>query len=88
MYTLEDLDFQPFQGRKDTEEARLTLKNGYIVKVLKGFLAAHTYGAPYEITVTPTIKEISEDSVGYLSEQELFKLINEIEHYPKLKAFT
>ena len=86
--SLEELVFQPFQGTTDTKEASLTLKNGYTIKVLTGKLAAHTYGAPYELTVSPVIKEITEDSVGYLSEKDLLKLINEIENYPKLKSHT
>lgn len=88
MYTLDQLDFHPFKGSKDTEEASLLLKNGYTVKVLRGKEAVHTYGAPYELSVSPIAKEITEDSVGYLSEKDLFKLINEIENLPKLRSHT
>ena len=31
-------------------------------------------------------EEITEDSIGYLSEKELLKLINEIENLPKLRS--
>lgn len=85
---IQDLEFQPFKGSDDTQEASLTLKNGYTVHVLKGKLAAHTYGAPYELSVSPVVKEITEDSVGYLSEKDLLQLINEIENLPKLRSHT
>ena len=84
--TIEDLDFQPFKGLDDTQEASLLLKNGYTVKVLKGRQAAHSYGSPYELSLSPIVKEITEDSIGYLSEKELLRLINEIENLPKLKS--
>jgi len=86
--SIEDLVFTPFKGMEDTQEASLALKNGYTVKILKGKLATHTYGAPYELSVSPMIKEITEDSIGYLSEKSLLKLINEIENYPKLRSHT
>lgn len=86
--SIEDLVFTPLKGMEDTQEVSLALKNGYTVKILKGKLAAHTYGAPYELSVSPIIKEITEDSIGYLSEKSLLKLINEIENYPKLRSHT
>ena len=86
--TIEELTFQPLKGLENTQEAQLLLKNGYIVKILKGQYAAHTYGAPYELSVSPIVKEITEDSIGYLSEKELIRLINEIENLPKLKSHT
>lgn len=85
-HSIKELIFQPFMELTDTEEASLLLKNGYTVKVLRGKQATHTYGAPYELSVSPTIKEITEDSVGYLSEKDLLNLINEIENFPKLKS--
>ena len=87
-HSIDELVFHPFKGLKDTEEAVLTLKNGYIIKVLRGQFAAHTYGAPYELSLSPMIKEITEDSIGYLSEKDLLRLINEIENFPKLKSHT
>lgn len=85
-HSIDELVFHPFKGLEDTQEACLTLNNGYTVKILKGTQAAHTYGAPYELSVSPTIKEITEDSIGYLSERDLLKLINEIENFPKLRS--
>jgi hypothetical protein len=85
-HSIEELEFHPFKGSTDTEEACLTLKNGYIVRILQGQQAAHTYGAPYELSVSPMIKEITEDSVGYLSEKDLIRLINEIENLPRLRS--
>lgn len=85
-YSIDELVFHPFKGLEDTQEACLTLNNGYTVKILKGQQAIHTYGAPYELSVSPMIKEITEDSIGYLSEKELLKLINEIENFPKLRS--
>ena len=87
MHSIDELIFHPFLDRDDTEEASLLLKNGYTVKVIKGALAAHTYGAPYELSISPTLKEITEDSVGYLSEIDLLRLINEIENFPKLRSY-
>jgi hypothetical protein len=83
---IDELIFRPCAGIENTEEATLTLSNGYTVKVLKGLHAIHTYGAPYELSVSPIIKEITEDSIGYLSEKELIRLINEIENFPKLRS--
>lgn len=84
--TIDELNFQPIKGSENTQEAQLLLKNGYTVKILKGQSATHTYGAPYELSVFPTVKEITEDSIGYLSEKELLKLINEIENLPRLRS--
>lgn len=88
MHTIDELKFNPFKGLTDTEEACLTLKNGYTVHVLRGQHATHTYGAPYELYISPVIREITENSVGYLSENDLLKLINEIENYPKLRTYS
>lgn len=85
-HNINDFIFLPFQGLENTEEAKLTLKNGYTVRVLKGKFAAHTYGAPYELSISPIIKEITEDSIGYLSEEDLLKTVSEIESFPKLKS--
>ena len=84
--SIDELEFLPFKGQEDTQEAVLTLKNGYTVHVLKGQQAVHTYGAPYELSVSPIIREITEDSIGYLSEKDLIRLINEIENFPRLKS--
>ena len=86
-HSIDELVFKPYQGSEDTQEACLSLKNGYTVKILKGKKAAHTYGAPYELSISPVLKEISEGSIGYLSEKQLLKLINEIENYPKLRSY-
>ena len=86
-HSIDELVFEPYQGSEDTQEARLLLKNNYTVKILKGKKAAHTYGAPYELSISPVLKEISEGSIGYLSEKQLLKLINEIENYPKLRSY-
>jgi len=88
MHSIKDLEFKPSPTKVETEEAVLTLRNGYTVKILKGKMAAHTYGAPYELFISPIIKEITVDSIGYLSEKELISLINEIETFPKLKSYT
>ncbi len=81
-----DLEFHPYKGSETTQEASLLLKNGYTVHVLKGELAAHVYGAPYELSMSPLKEEIMDDSVGYLSKTDLIELINEIENLPALKS--
>lgn len=71
-------------GMDDTEEAQLTLTNGYSVKVLRGKKALHTYGAPYELTANPLPNVLMDDSIGYLDEKDLMRLINELQNLPKL----
>jgi len=88
MYTIEDLRFAPVDWARETDEAKVKLKNGYTVKVLRGKGAVHTYGAPYEASITPITRETTEDSIGYLSEEQLIQLINEVASYPKLKGYS
>ena len=37
-HSIDELVFHPFKGLEDTQEACLTLNNGYTVKILKGKL--------------------------------------------------
>ena len=85
---LKEFKFQLSKDLPNTEEASLTLTNGYTVHVIKGQYAAHVYGAPYELYITPIVKEITDDSIGYLSDIELLKLVDEIETLPKLSSHT
>lgn len=48
-YGINDLIFKPALNLEDTEEAKLVLNNGYVIHVLRGKFATHTYGAPYEM---------------------------------------
>ena len=83
-YTFEDLVFEPLSGLPRTEEAVVKLKNGYIVRVLRGEGAAHTYGAPYEVSMTPMSSSVMEEPIGYLSDKQVIQLIHEIQNLPKL----
>lgn len=87
-HCIKEFKFTPCKDLVNTQEASLKLENGYTVKILKGQCATHTYGAPYELFVSPIVKDITDDSVGYLSEEDLIRLINEIENLPKLKSHT
>ena len=83
-YTFSDLVFEPYSAWPNTEEAIVKLKNGYTVKILRGEGAAHTYGAPYEVSMTPISSAIMEEPIGYLSDKQVIQLIHEIQNLPKL----
>ena len=83
-WLFEDLQFNPLQDIPDTEEANLELTNGYSVKVWRGKGALHSYGAPYELTSNPIPNVLIDESVGYLDEKSLMRLINELQNLPRL----
>jgi len=64
----------------------LELTNGYSVRVLRGKQALHSYGAPYELVANPLPNKLMDDSVGYLDEKSLMRLINELQNLPKLTS--
>lgn len=85
MKSIKELKFEPSKTLENTEEVEITLKNRYKVRILKGGKALHTYGAPYELRMTPLSDKICDEPVGYLNDEELISLINEIENLPTLK---
>ncbi len=83
-----DVDFSSLEFKNisdGVEQASVKLPNGYTVNIRKGNKVAHTYGAPYEISMSPEHKETMEDSVGYLTEKEVKQLINEISSLAKVR---
>lgn len=76
--TFKDLTF------KDNE-ASLKFKNGYTVVVRTGKGTATTVGSPYEFELIPTNFIISDDKIGYCSEEDIDQLLNDAQSLPKIK---
>ena len=58
--------------------AELSFQNGYSVKV-ETHTSATTYGAPYEVTCIPTNNRISDEPIGYCTEEEVSQIMKEIQ---------
>ena len=65
--------------------ATLKTKNGYTVVVRTGKGTATTVGSPYELEIIPTNSLISDDIIGYCSEDDITQLINDVQSLPKIK---
>ena len=63
----------------------LNLKNGYQVVVRTGKGTATTVGSPFEFELVPQNSIISDDRIGYCTEEEITELIKESQSLPKLK---
>ena len=83
---ISDLKFEPSQTLENTEECVLKLKNNYTIRIFKGGQALHTYGAPYELRMSPYSEKIATEPIGYLNEDELIQLISEINGLKPLKS--
>lgn len=66
-------------------QAGIKLKNGYTVVVRKGKGTATTVGSPYEFELIPQNSIISDDRIGYCSEEDITELIHESQLLPKIK---
>lgn len=77
-HSFEDLVFE-------SNKADIKLRNGYTVVVRKGKGTATTVGSPYEFELIPQNSIISDDIIGYLTEEDITQLICESESLPKIK---
>ena len=66
-------------------KASLKLKNGYTVVVRTGKGTATTVGSPYEFELVPQNSIISDDRIGYCSEEDITQLLYESQSLPKIK---
>ena len=69
----------------ENDKAILKLKNGYTVVVRTGKGTATTVGSPYEFELIPQNSIISDDKIGYCSEEEITQLMYESQSLPKVK---
>lgn len=69
----------------EKNQASLKLKNGYTVVVRTGRGTATTVGSPYEFELVPVNSIVSDDRVGYLTEEEITQLMYEAQSLAKLK---
>jgi hypothetical protein len=77
-YSFADLVFQ-------SHKAVIKLKNGYTVVVRKGKGTATTVGSPYEFELIPQNSIISDDKIGYCTEEDITQLMYEAQTLPKIK---
>jgi hypothetical protein len=87
-----DLEFKPHPNWKDGIQARVNFPNGYGASVVRG---AYSYGGPaglYELAVITADGElvydtpITDDVLGWLSEDSVTKALAEIEALPQREA--
>lgn len=78
-YSFEDLVFD------QSDKAGIKLRNGYTVVVRKGKGTATTVGAPYEFELVPQNSIISDDRIGYCTEEDITQLMYESQSLPKVK---
>lgn len=64
--------------------AKLKFKNGYEVVVSKGTGTATTIGSPYQLECIPQNANISDDVIGYLTEEEVTEIMYEIQSLKKI----
>ena len=76
--TFKDLVFE-------NNTASLKFKNGYTVVVRTGRGTATTVGSPYEFELVPVNSIVSDDRIGYLTEEEITQLMYEAQSLAKLK---
>ena len=69
----------------EKNQASLKLKNGYTVVVRTGRGTATTVGSPYEFELVPVNSIVSDDRIGYLTEEEITQLMYEAQSLAKLK---
>ena len=65
--------------------AEITFKNGYSAKVTRGGVAT-TVGAPYLFECIPINSIISDDAIGYCTEDDINQLLHEVQSLTKLKS--
>lgn len=78
-YSFTDLVFD------QSNRASIKLRNGYTVVVRKGKGTATTVGSPYEFELIPQNSIISDDKIGYCTEEDITQLMYESQSLPKVK---
>lgn len=68
-----------------SNRASIKLRNGYTVVVRKGKGTATTVGSPYEFELIPQNSIISDDKIGYCTEEDITQLMYESQSLPKVK---
>ena len=69
----------------DGDKASLKLKNGYTVVVRTGKGTATTVGSPYEFELIPSNLTISDDKIGYCTEEDITQLMYESQSLSKIR---
>ena len=69
----------------ENNQASLKLKNGYTVVVRTGRGTATTVGSPYEFDLIPKNSVISDDKIGYLTDEDITQLMYEAASLTKIK---
>ena len=69
---------------KTGNESVYEFPNGYKVIVRTGKGTATTVGAPYELELVPLNSVISDDRIGYCTDEEIKDLLNEISRLPRI----
>lgn len=64
--------------------AEIKFKNGYSARVTRGGKAT-TVGAPYLFECIPINSIISDDAIGYCTEEDIDQLLHETQTLTKLK---
>lgn len=69
----------------EENKASIKFKNGYTVIVRTGRGTATTVGSPYEFELVPVNPIVSDDKVGYCTEEDVTQLMYESQSLPKIK---
>ena len=69
----------------DGDKASLKLKNGYTVVVRTGKGTATTVGSLYEFELIPSNLTISDDKIGYCTEEDITQLMYESQSLSKIR---
>ena len=69
----------------EESKASLKLKNGYTVVVRTGKGTATTVGTPYEFELIPINSVISDNKIGYLTEEDVTALMYEAQSLSKIR---
>lgn len=69
----------------EQDKASLKFRNGYTVVVRTGKGTATTVGSPYEFELIPINSIVSDDKIGYCTEEDITQLMYESQSLPKIK---
>ena len=69
----------------EQDKASLKFRNGYTVVVRTGKNTATTVGSPYEFELIPINSIVSDDKIGYCTEEDITQLMYESQSLPKIK---
>lgn len=68
----------------DGDVAEIHFRNGYSARIVRGGPAT-TVGAPYLFECIPINSIISDDAIGYCTEDDITQLLHEVQSLTKLK---